>query len=94
MDIEEFDALSRSLATIGTRRGLLRLLGALPLFGVLLAVTDDEGAGARRRHNPQHNHAHKRQRQRTGKHERLHEQKKRHKKKRSTSGAARRSLQP
>jgi hypothetical protein len=38
MDSHQFDALSRSLATAGTRRSLMRILGALPLVGTLAAV--------------------------------------------------------
>jgi len=46
MDSEQFDGISRSLATLGTRRGIMRLLGALPLVGVLMTVRDDEQVGA------------------------------------------------
>ena len=38
MDGKRFSAFSRSLATAGTRRGLIRLLVALPLLGGLMAV--------------------------------------------------------
>jgi hypothetical protein len=38
MDSRQFDALSRSLATAGTRRSFMRLLGAPPLVGTLAAV--------------------------------------------------------
>ena len=64
MDSDRFDALSRSLATVGTRRGLMRLLGALPLLGALMTVLDDEKASARRRRKAQRQRADKPERQR------------------------------
>src|SRR5215213_7497944 len=54
MDSNRFDALSRSLARAGSRRGIMRLLGALPLIGVLLTVIDEERADATRRRKPEH----------------------------------------
>ena len=48
MDHTGFDTLSRSLATFGTRRALLRLLPALPLTGILATRLTEEGeAGGR-----------------------------------------------
>jgi hypothetical protein len=42
MDADHFDALSRRLGTLDTRRGVLRLLGALPLVGALAALAGGE----------------------------------------------------
>ena len=36
MDVDRFDGLTRTLATIGTRRGPLHLMAALPLAGGLV----------------------------------------------------------
>jgi hypothetical protein len=52
MESERFDTISRSLATAGTRRGIMRLLGVLPLVGVLSTFVDGEEAGAKRRGQP------------------------------------------
>lgn len=60
MDGNRFDALSRSVATAGTRRGILHLLSALPLLGVLLTAIDDEQADAKRRRKPQRRRGHER----------------------------------
>jgi hypothetical protein len=55
MDLSAFDDLTRMLATPGTRRRLLTLLGALPLAGALPSLFQ-EVAGARGHHQqPVHN---------------------------------------
>jgi predicted outer membrane repeat protein len=50
MDVELFDRLTKALATLGTRRGLLRLVATLPVAGTLLtgleAVVQGQGNGA------------------------------------------------
>jgi hypothetical protein len=61
MDANRFDVLSRQLSTLDTRRGLLRLLTALPLAGALAAIRGAEEAAAERpldrvqRRTPQRN---------------------------------------
>src|SRR4051812_8722575 len=87
MDSKQFDALSRSLAAVNTRRGIMRLLGALPLVGVLLTVLDDESTDAKRHRQPQLLHG--------AKHERPHgakrgnaQKNKKHKKKRNHKPAS------
>ena len=47
MDGDRFDTLSRHLGTLDTRRGLLRLLGGLPLAGALASIRAEEGAAER-----------------------------------------------
>lgn len=46
MDPNCFDTLSRQWGAVDTRRGLLRLVGALPLLGALAAVRGADEAGA------------------------------------------------
>ena len=41
MDATTFDRLTTDLAVVGTRRGLLRLLAAIPLAGVLADLLDE-----------------------------------------------------
>jgi hypothetical protein len=48
MEADRFDALSRRLGALDTRRGLLRLLGGLPVVGALTAFWDDQEAAAER----------------------------------------------
>ena len=48
MDHTGFDTLSRSLATFGSRRALLRLVTALPLTGLLATLLTEEGAAGGR----------------------------------------------
>ena len=50
MDSNQFDTLVKSLASAGTRRGLVRLVAALPLAGLLATLLPDETeAGGRRK---------------------------------------------
>ena len=42
MDPNRFDTLSRQLGTVDTRRGVLRLVGALPLLGALASLTSEQ----------------------------------------------------
>ena len=42
MDANRFDTLSRQLGTVGTRRGVLRLVGTLPLLGALASLTSEQ----------------------------------------------------
>ena len=42
MDANRFDTLSRQVGTVGTRRGVLRLVGALPLLGALASLTSEQ----------------------------------------------------
>ena len=44
-----FDSLAQLLATLGSRRTLLRLLRVVPVAGMLAAVDEEEGAGRGRR---------------------------------------------
>ena len=46
MDADRFDTLSRQLGTVETRRGLLRLVGAVPLLGAFAALRGAGEAGA------------------------------------------------
>ena len=56
MEGRRFDALIRSLADGGTRRGLLRVLGGLPL-GSLLAMAREQPETAAHGHKSHHHHA-------------------------------------
>jgi hypothetical protein len=49
MDAHHFDALVRDFVTSGSRRGLLRVLAALPLVGGLAALRGEEGTDAKGR---------------------------------------------
>src|SRR5262245_21602944 len=59
-----FDRFARALGTQPTRRGLLGLLGALPLVGHLVAHDDDVATAIGGRYRSKHRH----QRQRDGTH--------------------------
>ncbi len=87
MDSDRFDALSRSLATGGTRRGLMRLLGALPLVGVLTTVLEEE-ADARRHRKPKGRQNDKSNRHRTDQPRGVHEEKKKKQKKKKRKPAS------
>jgi Right handed beta helix region len=58
MDGSAFDRLTRAFVSSGTRRGLLGVLTALPLVGILTADRDEptEAAGRRRRRKKRHKH--------------------------------------
>lgn len=65
MDARHVDALAKSLAQGGTRRGLLGLLATLPILRGLLAVFDPETAsakGRRKRRKKRHKRAKRRRR--------------------------------
>src|SRR4051812_43984776 len=47
MDPVRFDTLVKTLATPGTRRGLLRLLGSVPIASGLLTVLDPAGVAGK-----------------------------------------------
>ncbi len=67
IDSRHFDALTRRLSKAGTRRGVLGLLGDLPILGALLALVDhDDGAaqGRRKRRKKRHKHGKGRHRRR------------------------------
>lgn len=51
MDARHFDALSRTLADVRTRRGLIGALAALPVAAGWLASRDEAEARKRKRHN-------------------------------------------
>lgn len=80
MDGNQFDAISRSLATAGTRRGILNLLVALPVVGALLTVREEEQAEAKRHHRKSHG---KPQRRHANKRQQVHEQQKQKKNKKN-----------
>src|SRR4051812_6966081 len=102
MDAKQFDALSRSLATVGTRRRLARLLAALPLVGTLTVVLAAEPAGASRQRQHRHHragphqphHAGQHQQHRDRHHEGVHEQKKKRKKHKKHQPASPSPLSP
>jgi hypothetical protein len=55
MEADRFDLLIKSLSAAGSRRGLLRLIAALPLAGALAALVSEESeAGRRRRRKARH----------------------------------------
>jgi hypothetical protein len=59
LDALNFDRLSKALVSGGTRRGVLRLLAALPIGAVLLPPTGEEDAdahGRRKRRKKRHKH--------------------------------------
>jgi hypothetical protein len=59
MDDRRFDALSRALGAAASRRGLLRLLAAVPVLGglaPLLDPDDTDGQGRRHRRKKLHKH--------------------------------------
>src|SRR5215216_6739946 len=70
MDPRRFDSLTRSLTGTGTRRGLLRLLAAVPVAGAVLSLVAAEdaagrgngaivgGGGGKRHHHNGHHHSH------------------------------------
>jgi hypothetical protein len=49
MDANRFDSLTKTLSAVGTRRGLMRLLAATPLAGLLMPLLGDEHGDAKRR---------------------------------------------
>ena len=53
MDTDHFDRVTKILSTAGTRRGLVHLVAAVPVLGVLLAAVDEE-ATAERPHERMH----------------------------------------
>ncbi len=53
MDGRQFDALSRSLASASTRRGIVHILSTLPVFGLLLALLDEQADAKRRQKSRQ-----------------------------------------
>src|SRR5215213_12021869 len=68
MDPRRFDTLARTLAAAGTRRGLLRLLAALPLGVAVVSLfddapdataEDDDHGSSHRRHRRKARHRHK-----------------------------------
>jgi hypothetical protein len=68
MDSRHFDALTRHLTEVGTRRGLLGVLATLPVLGGLFALLDldDGGAqGRRRRRKKRHKHGRGRRKRHT-----------------------------
>ena len=64
MEPTQLDSFSRSLATLGTRRTVLRLLRAVPAVGVLAALGEEKRASGHprsRKHRPQSGVAHAKQ---------------------------------
>ena len=59
MDSLRFDALTRTVSTSGTRRGVLRLMAALPVAGTLAALLGD-GAEAAAQKDPERGGSHRR----------------------------------
>ena len=59
MDGRQFDALSRSLAAASTRRGIVHLLSALPVLGVLFALFDEQVGARRHQKARRRNNGHK-----------------------------------
>jgi len=47
MDTDHFDRATKILFTAGTRRGLVHLMAAVPVLGVLLAADDEEAKAER-----------------------------------------------
>lgn len=64
MDSKRFDALSRSLAASGTRRGMLRWLTTLPVAGVFLTTLAGASAAGRHGKRQRHHTDHQRHRDR------------------------------
>lgn len=62
MDADGFDRFARNVSAFGSRRGLLRVLAALPLVSLGAVVSDNAEAGARgrkaRRHQADHQRRH------------------------------------
>jgi hypothetical protein len=59
MEAQHFDALTRTLCEVGSRRGVLGLLATLPVLGGLFALLDPNDAdakGRRRRRKKAHKH--------------------------------------
>jgi hypothetical protein len=79
MDGRRFDRLTRQLIAAGTRRGLLRLLGALPVIGALAALRDEEAAADRPLDRVRH---------RAKRHQRRQHHPNQHKRKRRAKGHA------
>src|SRR5688500_18219771 len=61
MDMDHFDRATKILSTAGTRRGLVHLVAAVPVLGVLLAAADEE-ANAERPHERMHRRTQQRNR--------------------------------
>jgi hypothetical protein len=61
MDTEHFDRATKILSTAGTRRGLVHLVAAVPVLGVLLAANAEE-ANAERPHERMHRRTQQRNR--------------------------------
>jgi hypothetical protein len=57
MDAHRFDYLVQSMTTSGTRRGLLRLIGVLPLSGALSSFLAEGSEAAKHRHHARQHHA-------------------------------------
>ena len=67
MDAARFDRLARALSSAGSRRGLLALLGTLPVVGglaALLAAEEGQAHGRRKRRKKRHKHGRGRRRKR------------------------------
>src|SRR5688500_12945867 len=47
MDMDHFDRATKILSTAGTRRGLVHLMAAVPVLGVLMAAADEEAKAER-----------------------------------------------
>ncbi len=58
MDTSRFDRIARSLGTLGSRRGVLSLLGALPLVGALASLPGADEAAAGKGHKKKKGHKH------------------------------------
>ena len=54
MDAQRFDRIVRQVVSGATRRGLLRLVAALPLTGALAGVLPDGGSEAKNKHKGKH----------------------------------------
>jgi hypothetical protein len=69
--VNRLDQLARSVATAGSRRRLLGVLGTVPFIGSLLDILDaedTEAAGRRKRRKKRHKHGRGRKRKNTGRH--------------------------
>src|SRR5215212_4557650 len=49
MDVNRFDTMSKMLSTDSTRRGLLRIVAATPLAGMLTALQPEQSRGRKHR---------------------------------------------
>lgn len=69
MDARYFDALTRTLSTVGSRRHLLRFCATVPVLGglfALLVLDDTEAGGRRKRHKLRHKKNHRNSKGRRG----------------------------